>query len=100
MTDYLNRIGAGKIIRDHAPLTFDYIPDELVGRDAELTKLGEIFTGIEDGRVSCRAVITGQVGSGKTVLSHCFSKDLQRHFAGTRDIRPVHVNCRHRCCSA
>ena len=94
MTDYLNRIGAGKIIRDHAPLTFDYIPDELVGRDAELTKLGEIFTGIEDGRVSCRAVITGQVGSGKTVLSHCFSKDLQRHFAGTRDIRPVHVNCR------
>ncbi|MCH2348764.1 MAG: AAA family ATPase [Candidatus Poseidoniales archaeon] len=94
MTGYLDRIGAGKIIRDHAPLTFDYIPDELVGRDAELTKLGEIFTGIEDGRVSCRAVITGQVGSGKTVLSHCFSKDLQRHFAGTRDIRPVHVNCR------
>ena len=94
MTGYLDRIGAGKIIRDHAPLTFDHIPEELVGRNAELIELAAIFSGIEDRRVSCRAVITGQVGSGKTVLSHCFSKDLQRHLAGTRDIRPVHVNCR------
>ena len=49
MTGYLDRIGAGNIIRDHAPLTFDHIPDGLVGRDAELTKLGEIFSGIATG---------------------------------------------------
>ncbi len=94
MAGYLDRIGAGKILRDPEPLSFDYLPEELVGRDSELNTLAAIFQQIDDPRVSCRVAITGNVGSGKTTLSHIFARDLQRHLSGKRSIKSVYVNCR------
>ncbi|MBT4058935.1 MAG: AAA family ATPase [Euryarchaeota archaeon] len=91
---YLDRIGAGKILIDAGPLSYDYIPDVIVGRDEELGQLAGIFQQIEDHTISCRVAITGNVGSGKTVLSHVFSRDLQRHLGDRRELKLVHVNCR------
>ena len=94
MADYLDRIGAGKVLLDRAPFSFDWTPPTLVGRDAELGELASMFVGIEGHGVSGRAVITGPVGSGKTVMTRRFGDDLQRMLDGRRKIVLAHVNCR------
>ena len=76
MADYLDRIGAGKILLTKEPFSYDWTPPELVGRDAQLGELASMFMGVENHSVSCRAIITGNVGSGKTVLTHRFGIDL------------------------
>ncbi|CAI8315663.1 MAG: Uncharacterised protein [Marine Group II euryarchaeote MED-G33] len=94
MAEYLNRIGAGLILLDAAPLSYDWVPPNVVGREEEQGQLASMFASIGTPGVSCRAVITGNVGSGKTVLSRSFGEDLSRHLSGVRNIQPVHVNCR------
>ena len=94
MAEYLNRVGAGLILLDAAPLSYDWIPPNVVGRQDEQELLAAMFANIGTPGVSCRAVITGNVGSGKTVLSRAFGDDLSRHLSGVRNIQPVHVNCR------
>ena len=94
VTGYLDRIGAGLILSNAEPFSYDYVPDLIVGRDSQLSQLAAIFQQIDDHSVSCRVAITGNVGCGKTVLSHVFSRDLQRHLGSRRDFKIVHVNCR------
>ena len=94
MADYLDSIGAGKVLLDRTPLSFDWTPPTLVGRDAELSELASMFLGIGNEGVSGRAVIMGHVGSGKTVLTKRFGDDLSRAMDGKRKIILSHVNCR------
>ena len=94
MASYLDRIGAGLIIAHPEMLDFDYVPDELVKREAIQTELASKFTTVGSPDGAARAVITGPVGSGKTVLAKTFCRDLQRHLAGKREIKIAHVNCR------
>jgi len=39
MADYLDRIGAGKVLISREPLSYDWTPSELVGRKDELGEL-------------------------------------------------------------
>ena len=94
MADYLDRIGAGKVLLDRTFFSFDWTPPTLVGRDDELGELASMFIGMEGHGVSGRAVITGPVGSGKTVMTHRFGEDLQRMLDGRRKLVLAHVNCR------
>ena len=94
MADYLDRIGEGLILADKEPLSYDWTPPELVGRREELHELASMFLGIENHNVSCRAVVTGNVGSGKTVLSRRFCMDVASKLEGKRKIAVAHVNCR------
>ena len=94
MADYLDRIGAGLILASGEPLSYDWTPPELVGRDSELSEFASLFYGIENHNVSCRAVVTGNVGSGKTVLTRRFCLDLASKLEGRRKVAISHVNCR------
>ena len=94
MPGYLDRIGAGKVLVNREPFSFDWTPDNLVGRDRELTELASMFTHVVNQNSSCRAVITGPVGSGKTVLTRRFGYDLLSHLEGKRKVCLAHVNCR------
>ena len=94
MADYLDRIGAGKVLISREPLSYDWTPSELVGRKDELGELASMFFGIENHNVSCRAVITGNVGSGKTVLTRRFCMDVAAKLEGRRKVSIAHVNCR------
>ncbi|MEC8938838.1 MAG: AAA family ATPase, partial [Candidatus Thermoplasmatota archaeon] len=94
MTGYLDRIGAGKVLLDKAPLSYDWVPPSLVGRDDELGEMAAIFSQIENHETSCQAVMIGPVGSGKTVLTRRFAEDIQRHLEGRRKVVMTHVNCR------
>ena len=94
MSNYLDRIGAGFIISNPEVLDFDYIPNEIVGRESIQRELANKFSSIDRLDSSCRAVITGPVGSGKTVLVKTFCRDLQSHLLHKREILIAHVNCR------
>ena len=94
MADYLDRIGAGKVLVSKEPLSYDWTPSELVGREGELSELASMFFGIENHNVSCRAVVTGNVGSGKTVLTRRFCMDISSKLEGRRKVTTAHVNCR------
>ncbi len=94
VAEYLDRIGAGNILISKEPLSFDWTPPELVGRDSQLRELASMFAGVENHTVSCRAVVTGNVGSGKTVLTHRFGIDLAGKLEGRRKVARSHVNCR------
>ena len=94
MAGYLDRIGAGKVLISKEPLSYDWTPSELVGRKDELNELASMFLGIENHNVSCRAVVTGNVGSGKTVLTRRFCMDIASKLEGKRKVSIAHVNCR------
>jgi cell division control protein 6 len=94
MTGYLDRIGAGLIIARPEMLDFDYVPETLVAREDIQTELAAKFTTVGTPEGAARTVITGPVGSGKTVLAKTFCRDLRRHLSGKREINVAHVNCR------
>ncbi len=100
MAGYLDRIGAGKVLVDAAPFSFDWLPDTLVGRDDELGDLAAMFMAIENPGISGRAIISGPVGSGKTAIARRMCLDLQRHLSEKRGIRVAHVNCRNHSTTA
>jgi len=94
MASYLDRIGAGAVLDNPEVLDFDWMPPELVGRDPVQRELAAKFSTLAHHEGAGRAVITGPVGSGKTVLADTFCRDIQRHLAGKRNVRSVKVNCR------
>ena len=79
---------------DRSPLSFDWTPPNLVGRDRELSSLASMFMGIGSEGVSGRAVVIGHVGTGKTVLTRRFGEDVIRELEGVRKMAFSHVNCR------
>ena len=44
MAGYLDRIGAGKVLLDKAPLSYDWVPPSLIGRGEELGEMAAIFS--------------------------------------------------------
>tara|TARA_B100001564_G_scaffold339653_1_gene332613 strand:- start:943 stop:2178 length:1236 start_codon:yes stop_codon:yes gene_type:complete len=94
MASYLDRIGAGSVLADPEVMDFDWTPPELVGREMVQRELASKFATLSHPEGAGRAVITGPVGSGKTVLADTFCRDIQRHLSGKRNVRSVKVNCR------
>jgi cell division control protein 6 len=85
------------VFKDETKLDINYVPYKLPHRDAELRLLAEFFSFMfkARGRMAQRVIITGDVGTGKTVLCQRFGKNIIRE-ADKREIslRSVHVNCR------
>jgi len=83
--------------KDEAKLDINYIPQKLPHREKEHRLLTEFFSFIlhYPERMSQRVIITGDVGTGKTVLAQHFGTNLTSE-ANKRSIkfRYVHVNCR------
>ena len=85
------------MFRDETKLDINYVPYKLPHRDRALRLLTEFFGfAIQSPeKMAQRVMITGDVATGKTVLSQRFGADITRE-AGKRGInlRYVHVNCR------
>jgi cell division control protein 6 len=85
------------VFRDETKLDINYVPYKLPHRDRELRLLNEFFSFAlqSPDKMAQRVMITGDVGTGKTVLSQRFGADITRE-ASKRGInlRYVHVNCR------
>ena len=85
------------VFKDESKLDINYIPKTLPHREKEHRLLMEFFNFLLQfsERMSQRVIITGEVGTGKTVLAHRFGSDitLQANKQQVK-LRYVHVNCR------
>jgi len=85
------------VFRDETKLDISYVPSRLPHRDRELRLLAEFFSFMLQfpGKMAQRVLITGDVGTGKTVLSQRFGADFssEANKLGI-NLRYVHVNCR------
>ena len=85
------------IFKDQSKLSFDYIPDELLYRDDEAKKLVNMLRPVMKKDISQHILITGSVGTGKTLLAKRFCSDFQEVAAERKlNLQYIHVNCRQR----
>jgi len=85
------------IFKDETKLDINYTPLKLQHRNTQLQLLNQYFrhTIETSGKMTQRVIITGKVGTGKTVLTQHFGQNITRE-ARQRNINLhyVHVNCR------
>jgi cell division control protein 6 len=85
------------VFKDQRTLSFDYVPQRLVHRDAQMKKLVMLYRAVVESNLSQNAVLTGSVGTGKTATAKRFCTDL-KDFAEKQQkaVDWVLVNCRQR----
>lgn len=93
----LDILKRSNIFKDQSKLSFDYVPDELPGREKEMERMGILFRPVIYDRMGQNALIRGPVGSGKTAVVKRFCLYLKEAgLDNNRRIEAVHVNCRTR----
>ena len=87
--------GRIRLIKDEEPLSLDYIPERLPHREEQLNQLLNIFASALEAGAARRVLITGRVGTGKTVTAKKFGQ-VVGEVARRKGIKLyyVHVNCR------
>jgi len=84
-----------RIIRDGNTLSFEYIPEKLVGREAHTAELERLFSPLAFDGKSCSAFLWGGVGTGKTAIAKRFCLDMGAYFQEKgRRLGTVYTNCR------
>jgi cell division control protein 6 len=85
------------VFKDESKLDINFVPSRLPHREKEHRLLMEFFDFLlhYPERMAQRVLITGDVGTGKTVLAQRFGADIMQE-ANKKSIRLryVHVNCR------
>lgn len=85
------------VFKDESKLDINYIPNQLLHRKLQLNLLNQFFRfAIENpGRMTQRALIVGNIGTGKTALSQHFGSNITKE-AKQRNInlKYIHINCR------
>jgi cell division control protein 6 len=85
------------VFRDETKLDINYVPHKLPHREAEMRLLMEFFSFALQApeKMAQRAIIAGDVGTGKTALSQRFGNEITNEAVklGT-NLHYVHVNCR------
>ena len=85
------------MFKDPSKLSFDYVPDKLVHREAQLSKLWMLFRSVLENGISQTAFLIGSVGTGKTATSKRFCLDFVKEaLAKEKAMDFVMVNCRQR----
>ena len=85
------------LFKDERPLSLEFIPPKLPHREKEFSSLVQIFRSIleKPNLTSQRVLITGEVGTGKTVLSQRFGMDIEKTAKNKGfKIKYLHINCR------
>lgn len=86
-----------RLFKDQSKLSFDYVPERLCHREAQLERLEMLFRPVLEGSMSQTAFLIGSVGTGKTATSKRFCLDLMK--AAQERGKPMDyiiVNCRQR----
>lgn len=85
------------VFKNRQALSFDYVPPNVVHRDAQLKRLATLFRPVVESNCSQCAFLTGSVGTGKTVTAKRFCMDLREHAQKSgKALDFVVVNCRQR----
>jgi cell division control protein 6 len=84
---------------DETVLEIHHIPDQLLHRDTEMRRLESLFDHMITApyEMSQKAVILGNIGSGKTVLANAYGRTLKKKAERRRvKLHHIHINCRQR----
>jgi len=85
------------VFKDEGKLDINYVPPRLPHRESELNLLTQFFRFATESpeKMTQRVLITGDIGTGKTVLAQHFGQGITRE-AQRRgvNLHYVHVNCR------
>jgi len=93
----LDALKRSNIFKDQTKLSFDYVPDDLPGREKQMDSLGRLFRPVVYDRMGQNAMVCGPVGSGKTAVVKLFCRLLASSaLENRRLIETVHINCRTR----
>ena len=87
------------VFKDESKLDINYVPSWLSHRDSQLNLLMRFFQfAVESpGQMAQRALIVGNVGTGKTALAKLFGLKIMQMAQGKQiKLRYVHINCRER----
>ncbi|MGE0015074.1 MAG: Cdc6/Cdc18 family protein [Candidatus Methanomethylophilaceae archaeon] len=88
---------ASAVIRDMAKLSFEYVPEKLVHREGQMSRLEMYFRPLAESGRPCYALLMGNVGTGKTATAKRFCEDMAKHCSRYgRPIDTIFVNCRNR----
>jgi cell division control protein 6 len=85
------------VFKDESKLSLDYVPPRLPHRDQELKSLASHFRSVIEnpGNVAPKVIITGNIGTGKTVLSKRFGEDFQKYAKKKNlNLKYIYANCR------
>ena len=85
------------VFKDESKLDINYVPKTLPHRNKEYRLLMEFFNFLFrfSEKMSQRVIINGDVGTGKTVLSHRFGSDITLQANKQKiKVRYIHINCR------
>jgi cell division control protein 6 len=85
------------VFEDESKLDINYIPPSLPHREKQLNLLNQFFRFVTEnpGKMTQRVLVTGKIGTGKTVLTQRFGQNIMK--AAQRlgiNLRYIHVNCR------
>lgn len=92
-------MGNQSVFIDESILEIHHIPDVILHRDSEMKHLESLFDHMVTApqEMSQKAVIIGNVGSGKTVLAHSYGRALREKAKRRRvNFHYIHINCRER----
>jgi len=85
------------VFKDQRTLSFDYVPQKLVHREAQMKKLIMLYKPVIESNFAQNAVLIGSVGTGKTAAAKRFCMDLKDYAEKQQKaIDWVLVNCRQR----
>jgi len=82
---------------DESKLDINYVPSRLPHRESQLTLLNQFFRFVTEspGKMTQRVLITGKIGTGKTVLAQLFGQTITKTAQQKGiNLHYVHVNCR------
>src|SRR5437763_15431628 len=85
------------IFKDEGPLSLEWLPPRIRHREIPRRLFSELFRSVIDkpGTTSPKVLITGDIGTGKTVLTQRFGTDMQRTAKTMKlNLAYIHVNCR------
>lgn len=87
-----------KIIKDAQALSLDYVPDQIVGRRAEINELVKTFKPIDVKGYPSNAIIFGNSGYGKTVVAKFVLQKIIERVENKRlmdhPLRWVYIPCK------
>jgi len=85
------------VFKDETKLDINYVPPHLPHRETQLNLLNQFFrfTTENPGKMTQRVLVTGKIGTGKTVLTQHFGQTIAKTAQQKGiNLSYIHVNCR------
>ncbi|RRJ27583.1 Cdc6/Cdc18 family protein [Halocatena pleomorpha] len=93
MSNIFTNRGNGNIFANRDALSDEYVPTEIVGREAEKDAYADALLPVYQGETPNSVFLYGLNGVGKTVVTHWILDQLTSAEGLTTTVTPVYINC-------